>query len=133
MMARLLLLVLLSPALSGCLLMSGARQSADRPGEAGNVSVEFVSAEGTEVRQVQAADAATELLVTVFAHAERGQLRIEVMDPQGSVALAIEGTPEERVGRATVPTDAQGMLRFRIRATGAKRGGIQLLYQPDGC
>ncbi len=112
--------------------MSGAQQSADRAEDAGNVTVQFVSAEGTEARQVQAANAATRLDVTVFAHAERGRLRIEVLDPQSSVQFAVEGTPDEQVGRAIVPTDAKGMLHYRIRATGAQRGGFQLLYQPAG-
>ena len=129
---QLALLLLLLPMLTGCLLMSGGQQSSDRAEDAGNVSVQFVSAEGNEVRQVAAADGATDLLVTVFARAERGQLRIEVLDPQGSAVLVVEGTPDEQVTRGTVPTDDQGNLRFRIRATGAQRGGFQLLYQPAG-
>lgn len=112
--------------------MSGTQQSADRAEDGGNVTVQFVSAEGTEVRQVVAANAAAHLDVTVFARADRGQLRIEVLDPQGSAALVVEGMPDEQVGRATVATDARGMLRFRIRATGAQHGGFQLLYQPAG-
>jgi hypothetical protein len=122
----------LLPALSGCLLIAGAQQSQDRAEDAGNVSVQFVSAEGTEVRQVAAANGSTRLDVTVFARAERGQLRIEVLDPQGSVEFAVEGTPEEQVNRGTIPTDAAGVLRYRIRATGAQRGQFQILYQPAG-
>ena len=125
-------LLLLTPLLAGCLLIAGGQQSSDRSPDGGNVSVEFVSAEGTEVRQVQAADAAASLEVTIFARVERGQLRLEVLDPQGSVALVVEGTPEEQVTRTTVATDAQGNLRFRIKATGAQRGGFTLLYQPAG-
>ncbi|CAA9292074.1 MAG: hypothetical protein AVDCRST_MAG93-3978 [uncultured Chloroflexia bacterium] len=118
------------PLLAGCLLLSGAQQSADRAEDAGNVSVQFVSAEGTEVREVTVADAATNVLVTVFARSEQGQLRIEILDPQGSATLVIEGTPEEQVARATVATDDNGVLRYRIKATGARRGGFQILYQP---
>ncbi len=129
---RMLCVVLVLPWLTGCLLISGGQQSTDRVIDAGNVTVQFVSAEGTETRQVQAADGASELDVTVYARAERGQLRIEVLDPQNSVRLVVEGTPEERVSRTTVQTDAEGMLRFRIIATGAQRGGFQLLYQPAG-
>ena len=129
---RWLSLLVIIHLLTGCLLIAGDQQSADRAEDAGNVSVRFVSAEGTEVRQVLAADAASSLDVTVFAQVERGQLRIEVLDPQDSVVFVVEGTPEEQVGRGTVPTDAAGNLRFRIRATGAQRGGFQLLYQPAG-
>lgn len=126
------MLLLLTLPLAGCLLISGAQQSADRAEDAGNVSVQFVSAEGSELRQVNAANGATRLDVTVFARSERGQLRIEVLDPNGSAVLVVEGTPDEQVARATVPTDAAGTLRYRIRATGAQRGGFQLLYQPAG-
>lgn len=128
----LLRLVLALPLLTGCLLMSGAQQSSDRSTDGGNVSVQFVSADGTEVRQEPAADGPTDLLVTVFARAERGQLRIEVLDPQGSAMVIVEGTPEEQVARGTVPTDQAGNLRFRIKATGAHLGGFQILYQPAG-
>jgi len=128
-----LALVVMAQALTGCLLMSGAQQSSDRSADGGgNVNVQFVSAEGSELRQVAAASGSTRLLVTVFAHAERGQLRIEVLDPVGSAALVVEGTPDEQVSRATVATDTQGNLHFRVRATGAQRGGFQLLYQPAG-
>ena len=130
--ARWLPLLIVIPFLSGCLLIAGDQQSADRAEDAGNVSVRFVSAEGTELRQVLAAGGAANLDVTVFAQVERGQLRIEVLDPRNSVVFVVEGTPEEQVGRGTVPTDAEGNLRFRIRATGAQRGGFQLLYQPAG-
>ncbi len=129
---RLWIALALLPMLSGCILMSGAQQSADRAEDAGNVTVQFVSAEGTEVRQVQVANAASRLGVTVFARAERGRLRIEILDPQGSAVLVVEGTPDEQVGRATVATDTQGMLHYRIRATGAQHGGFQILYQPAG-
>lgn len=131
--ASLIVLLVVAQCLSGCLLMSGAQQSSDRsPDGGGNVSVQFVSAEGTELRQVAATTVQAQLLVTVFARAERGQLRIEVLDPNGSAVLVVEGTPDEQVSRATVPTDAQGNLHFRIRATGAQRGAFQLLYQPAG-
>ena len=127
---RAVFLLALIPLLAGCLLIAGGQQSADRAEDGGNVSVHFVSAEGTEVRQVKAADAAATLKVTVFARVERGPLRIEVLDPQGSGQIILEGTPEQPVARGTVQTDADGVLRFRIKATGAQRGGFQLLYQP---
>ena len=131
--ARRVLLVLLAlPLLSGCLLISGAQQSSDRAEDAGNVNVQFVSADGSEVREVVAADGATSLLVTVFARVDRGQLRIEVLDPDGSAVVIVEGTADEQVARGSVPTDAEGRLRFRIKATGAHRGGFQILYQPAG-
>src|SRR5918998_3494235 len=95
---RLVAITALVPWLSGCLLIAGGQQSADRAEDAGNVSVEYVSMDGAEVRSVNAADTAASLLVTVFARTERGQLRIEVLDPQGSAVFVVEGTPEEAVG-----------------------------------
>jgi hypothetical protein len=127
---RLVLALCCVPFLAGCLLVSGAQQSSDRADDAGNVSLHFVSAEGTEEREVTAADGATTLVVTVFARTEQGQLRIEVLDPQGSATLVIEGTPEEQVARATIDTDANGVFRYRVRATGARQGSFQILYQP---
>jgi hypothetical protein len=129
-LARMLGLVCLTPLLAGCLLISGGLASTDRADDAGNVSLQFVSADGTETRQVLAADDATDLLVTVFARVERGQLRIEVLDPQGSVVVVVEGTPNEAVARGVVPTDTGGNLSYRIRASGAQRGSFQLLFQP---
>ena len=125
-----LLVLVVLPFLTNCLLISGAQQSSDRAVDAGNVNLQFVSMDGMEVREVAAADGAASLLVTIFARVDRGQLRIEVLDPNGSAVIVVEGTPEEQVARGTVPTDAGGMLRFRIKATGAHRGGFQLLYQP---
>ncbi len=127
---RALLVLVVLPLLTNCLLISGAQQSSDRAEDAGNVNLQFVSMDGMEVREVAAADGAADLLVTIFARVDRGQLRIEVLDPNGSAVIVVEGTPEEQVARGTVPTDANGMLHFRIKATGAHRGGFQLLYQP---
>src|SRR5947209_20092022 len=81
---RVLYLGALLPLLSGCLLMSGPRESSDRATDGGNVKVDFVSAEGTETRSVQAANGPAKLALIVSAQAERGQLRIEVLNPQGT-------------------------------------------------
>ncbi len=126
------LLLLCLPWLTGCLLMSGPRETSDRVAEGGNVKVEFVSADGSEVRTIQGADGPATLAVTVFAQAEHGQLRIEVLDPQGSQTLVLEGIPSQAVGQATVQTDAQGRFRYRVIATGAQRGGYEILFQPGG-
>lgn len=109
------LLLLCLPWLTGCLLMSGPRETSDRVAEGGNVKVEFVSADGSEVRTIQGADGPATLAVTVFAQAEHGQLRIEVLDPQGSQTLVLEGISlaggragdgaDRRAGSLSLPRD----------------------------
>lgn len=119
-------------SLSGCFLISGANQSADSTGEGGNVYVSFVSAEGNDTRVVQTNFPAQTLDLTVFVRNERGQIRIEVLDDRGSVALSVEGTAQEQVRPGQVRTNAAGEFRYRVRATGAQRGEFQILYQPTG-
>ncbi|MBV9789718.1 MAG: hypothetical protein JOZ51_16135, partial [Chloroflexi bacterium] len=63
---------------------------------------------------------------------ERGQIRIEVLDDRGSVALSVEGTAQEQVRPGQVRTNAAGEFRYRVRATGAQRGEFQILYLPTG-
>jgi hypothetical protein len=118
--------------LSGCLLISGANQSADSTGEGGNVYVSFVSAEGNDTRIVQTQFPGQILDLTVFARNERGQMRLEVLDERGSVMLSLEGTAQEQVRPGQVQTNTAGEFRYRIRATGAQRGEFQILYQPAG-
>ncbi len=119
-------------SLSGCLLVSGGNQSADSTAEGGNVYVSFVSAEGNDTRIVQTNFPNQTLDLTVFVRNERGQIRIEVLDERGSLALSVEGTAQEQVRPGQVRTNAAGEFRYRIRATGAQRGEFQILYQPTG-
>lgn len=116
--------------LSGCLLISGPIQSADSTSDGGNVYVAFVSAEGTETRAVTTNFPDQTLDVIVYAQNTRGQMRIEILDPQGSVAVAVEGQAEEQTRSGRVRTDAAGEFRYRIRATGAQQGSFSILYQP---
>jgi hypothetical protein len=118
--------------LSGCFLISGPTRSADRTADGGNVFVSFVSAEGNDTQSVATNFPSQQLQVTVFAQNRNGQMRIEVLDPQGSVVLSVEGTAQERVGQAVVQTDPAGVFRYRVRATGAQRGSFTILYQPAG-
>lgn len=123
---------LLLLSLSGCFLIAGPTQSADSTAEGGNVYVGFVSAEGSETRTVPTTFAGQPLRVTVIAQNQRGQLRIEVLDPNGAVVFAVEGTAEERWSQGEVATNAAGEFRYRVRATGAQRGSFTILYEPAG-
>jgi len=116
--------------LSGCLLISGPVESTDNTPEGGNVYVGFVSAEGVETRVVQTPFVSQRLAITVFARNERGQMRIEILDENGSVAFSIEGQAQDQTRPGVVETNAVGEFRYRVRATGAQRGEFQILYQP---
>ena len=118
--------------LSGCLLISGPTESADTTGDGGNVYVGFVSAEGSETRVVSTNFVSQQIEVTVLARAERGQMRIDVLNVDDASAIVVEATAEERGDSGTVSTNAQGEFRYRIQAAGAKNGTLQILYQPAG-
>lgn len=116
-------------AVSGCLLVAGQQQSSDIQADAGNVSAAFVSAEGTQRRTI-ATDIPGELNVIVLTSVDRGDLRLDFLEPDGSVAFSIEGSPEGQRSRSgNVSTDEQGRLHYRVVARNARNGSFQILYQ----
>ena len=124
------LLILCALLLGGCMLMSGGRSSSDTLPDGGNVSANFVGADGTQEQTVDtgAIDAAFNTIVIV--QAERGELQVELLNGDGSLAFAVRGRPDEAVTRSgSVTTDRQGRLRYRVSATGARNGSYQVLYQ----
>ncbi|MBK9713929.1 MAG: hypothetical protein IPO81_21900 [Kouleothrix sp.] len=117
--------------LSGCMLISGGRASSDALPEGGNISSTFVGAEGLQEQTIDTGAAGAALSATVFVQAERGELQVELINPDGSVAFAVKGRPDEQVARSgNVLTDDRGRLRYRVIARGARNGGYQVLYQP---
>lgn len=124
-----LVLVLL---LTGCFLASGQRSSSDSTPDGGNVYEAFVSADGTQTRSVPTTFNAQPLRVTVSARTDRGQLRIEILDPEDSVVMALDAQPDEQFRDTVVATNDAGEFRYRIRATGAQNGEFLILYQPGG-
>ncbi len=126
---RCLLMLVLGLLLSGCMIASGEQTSSDTPENGGNLSTTFVSAEGSEERTLSTG-APGELNVITIVTVSQGSLQIELLDPQGSVIYAVQGRPQEQVTKSgNVPTDAEGRLRYRVSATGARNGGFQILYQ----
>jgi len=116
--------------LSGCMLMSGERTSADTLLDGGNVSASFVGADGQQEQAVETGAARAAFNTIVIVEAERGELQVELLNSDGSVAFAVKGRPDEAVTRSgSVTTDDNGRLRYRITATGARNGSYQLLYQ----
>jgi hypothetical protein len=130
-MVRICLILGLVVSLSGCLLASGEALMIDLQGGAGNLSAEFVSAEGLEERFLQATEGASELQVIVIASVETGDLGIDLLQPNGSVVFSVVARPGTQVTRSgIVPTDSQGRLRYRLNAFGARGGAYQILFQP---
>lgn len=127
---RLLGLALLTWLLSGCLLVSGEQLSVDNQEFSGNLSTDFVSAEGSSLRELQVASSAVEVQVIVLVTVESGDLQIDVLDPEGAVVFSVVGEPARQVTRSSiVRTDNQGLIRYRVTAQGARNGAYQILYQ----
>jgi hypothetical protein len=113
------------------MLISGEATTIDLQGGAGNISTQFVSAEGGEDRTVQAAEASAELQVIAIVAVESGDLSIDLLDPSGSVVFTVAARPGSQITRSgLVPTDETGLLRYRVAARGARNGSYQLLFQP---
>lgn len=127
---RLSSLLALLILLSGCMLISGERTAQDAQSAGGNVTTTFVSAEGSEQRSFAIGGPAREVQVIGIVAVDSGDLTVELLAPDGSVAFAIGSRPGEPVTRSgNVSLDDQGRLSYRVRATGARNGSFQLLYQ----
>lgn len=115
--------------LNGCLLASGRRTSSDVQAQSGNVTTTFVSAEGEETNTVETG-AAGDVAVIAIVGVEQGQLRLDMLDQNGSVVFSVDGRPNEsRTFQGQVATDDRGRLRYRVFARQARNGSVQLLYQ----
>ena len=131
--ARFVLLAALALSLSGCMFMSGGQVSSDVLPDGGNISAAFVGADGRQEQTLDTGAAGATLSAIVIVQAERGELQVELINDDGSTALVVKGRPSESVSRSgSVRTDAQGRLRYRVTAAGARNGGYQVLYQHAG-
>ncbi len=127
---RLSSFVSLALLLSGCLLISGERTAQDAQPAGGNLATAFVSAEGSEERSFAIGGPSREVQVTGIVSVETGDLTIELLQPDGSVVFSIGSRPGESITRSgSVRLDDQGRLDYRLRATGARNGSFQMLYQ----
>jgi hypothetical protein len=116
--------------LSACLLTSGERPSIDTLPDGGNISTTFVGAEGSSERSIDTGMARANLNAIVIVQAERGELRVELLNPDRNLVFSVQRRPDEQVTRSgTVQTDDQGRLYYRVIARGARNGGYQVLYQ----
>src|SRR5205085_4324773 len=94
------LLCCLALLLSGCLLASGEQSASDTQPTGGNSSTTFVSAEGEQERTLATGASATTMNVIVILTVQEGELQLEILDPQASVTLAVQGRPGEQVTRS---------------------------------
>ena len=112
------------------MLASGERVANDVQAGGGTLSASFVSAEGSADRTIDAAPGVREAQIVATIDVESGALGIDLLQPDGSVRFSIDGRPNDRVTRSgSVPLDDQGRLHYRVRATGARNGSYQILYQ----
>lgn len=127
---RIGLCALLMLLLQGCMLMSGTLSTTDTQPTGGNLNTTFVSAEGTREVWFPTGAPAARLNVISWVRVQQGELRIELLNPDGAVAIAIQGRPDEQITRVgEVTTDNEGNLRYRVTARGARNGGYEVLYQ----
>jgi hypothetical protein len=125
--------LLLGYSLTGCMLASGELRSLDAVSEAGNTSVSFLSAEGSEVGAINIGVASTTYEVITIVSVEQGELMVEIFDGSGVPAYSVQGRPDQQITRSgQLSTNAEGELRFRVTARGARNGEYQILYRRIG-
>jgi hypothetical protein len=116
--------------LSACLLVSGEVTTADQQASGGNLSAEFVSAEGVTTRVFQVAEGPATVQVTIIVAVEQGDLRIDLFEPNGALAFSVESRPDNSITRSgQIQTDDRGQIRYRISAQGARNGSYQLFFR----
>jgi hypothetical protein len=110
--------------------MSGEQSTTDAQATGGNFSTSFVSAEGGQEQLFQTGAGPATLSVIALVRVQQGELRIELIDPNGAVVLSVQGRPDEQITKiGKVPTDSEGNLHYRVIARGARNGGFEVLYQ----
>jgi len=67
--------------------------------DGGNVSSTFVGADGNGERTVETGANGATMNAIVIVQAERGELRLELLNPDGNVAFSVQARPDEQVTR----------------------------------
>lgn len=117
--------------LAGCLLISGEQTTVSLQGSAANILTTFVSAEGSDEYRVPALPANTEAQAIVIVAVESGDVQIDLIQPDGSVSFVLASRPGAQVTRSgSIRSDAEGQIRYRITARGARNGEIQIFLLP---
>jgi hypothetical protein len=112
------------------MLMSGDQSTTDAQATGGNFGTSFVSAEGGQEQTFQTGAPSASVNVIASVRVQQGELRLELLDPNGAVTISVQGRPDEQITKiGKVPTDSEGNLHYRVVARGARNGGYQVLYQ----
>ena len=62
---------------------------------------------------------------------DSGDLELSLIEPDGALAFGLSARPATQVTRSgAVSADAEGLVRYRVRAQGARDGSYQLFVQP---
>jgi hypothetical protein len=127
--AHLLLSALVCLLLSGCMLMAGRDVASEGEAGRGLLRTSFVSAEGEQRRALDVGGPGT-VRLQLDVRVAQGELRLEVFDPEGRVALAVNGRSGGAVaGASSIRTDERGRVSYRVLARNARDGAYQLSYQ----
>jgi hypothetical protein len=111
--------------------MSGEETTIDLQAGGGNVLTTFVSAEGTEERTLDIGAPGAEVQVIAVVEVDSGDLELSLIEPDGGLAFALAARPATQITRSgAVVADAEGLVRYRVRAQGARDGSYQLFVQP---
>ncbi|MFD3166233.1 hypothetical protein [Herpetosiphon sp. NSE202] len=131
---QMLLIGLLAPLLTGCLLMAGRNEQATITADLGSQNVEFVSSDTNGEAVLQALDIGTQpmtLDVTFNAKVDSGELVIEVLSgEQANVAFSLVASAEGSSQRGIVQSNDVGDLQYRVKSTNARNGSYRISYQP---
>ncbi len=117
--------------LSGCMLISGEQTTISLQEGAANILTTFVSAEGSDEYRLAVMPASSEAQAIVMVAVESGDVQIELIQPDGAVALALASRPGAQVTRSgPIRSDEQGQIRYRLTARSARNGEIQIFVLP---
>ena len=75
--------------LSGCMIISGGRNSSDTLPDGGNISATFVGADGNTEQTLDTGAVRATLNAIVIVRAERGELQVELLNADGSVEFGV--------------------------------------------
>ncbi len=131
---QMLLIGLLAPLLTGCLLMAGRNEQATITADLGSQNVEFVSSDTNGEAVLQALDIGSQpmlLDVTFNAKVDSGELVLEVLSgEQANVAFTLVASAEGSSQGGVVMTNDVGDLQYRVKSTNARNGSYRISYQP---
>jgi hypothetical protein len=125
-------MMLLALLLTGCYLASGEEVETVplSPNGDGELSVAFVTADGTSLEELLIGEADVSIRLLVSAEVEWGELVIEFLNADDAVGWAVEsryGRPGQ--GIHYLRSDENGLVRYRLRVHEARNGSYTIRYR----